>query len=139
MLRRILLAYDGTPPSERALFVAGHLARVEEGEVILLHVYVPPERYATVDGYEDLLESMERVARRMVEDAARQIKELGVPARGEVVSGEPVAEILTRARQWPADVIVMGARGLTQVRELLLGSVSAQVLRAAEVPVLVVP
>jgi nucleotide-binding universal stress UspA family protein len=55
-----------------------------------------------------------------------------------VVTGEPAEEILRLAKERPAEMIVVGARGLGVVKRLLLGSVSDMVLRAAHCGVLIV-
>ena len=53
------------------------------------------------------------------------------------VNGFPVAELIAASRT--ADLIVLGARGITPIQRLLLGSVSSGVLHHAQCPVVVVP
>jgi nucleotide-binding universal stress UspA family protein len=62
MFKRILLTTDGSPAIERALLYAEHLARVEQAQIIVLHAYEPPGRYAGYTGYEQLLERYQAVA-----------------------------------------------------------------------------
>ncbi|HUE86107.1 MAG TPA: universal stress protein [Vicinamibacterales bacterium] len=53
--------------------------------------------------------------------------------------GPVVGEILREAREWPADLIVMGTRGASGFERFILGSVTEKVLRRAAVPVLTIP
>jgi universal stress protein A len=52
--------------------------------------------------------------------------------------GKPAAEIVNAAKEWPADVIVIGSHGRAGVTRVLLGSVAEAVMRHAPCPVLVV-
>jgi nucleotide-binding universal stress UspA family protein len=53
-------------------------------------------------------------------------------------TGDPATEIVTAAREWPADLIVLGSHGRKGVSRLLIGSVAEAVTRRAPCPVLVV-
>ena len=64
---------------------------------------------------------------------------MGVPVSFGVYEGQVVAEILDRARAWPADMLVMGTHGRGGFERWVLGSVTEKVLRKAPCPVLTVP
>jgi nucleotide-binding universal stress UspA family protein len=138
MFRRILLATDGSPVVEREVLYAEHLARVEPAEIIVFHAYEPPARYADYAGYEQLLEQYHVVARALVEDIVNELREDGVLARGEQRIGPAAETIISAADELEVDLIVMGMRGSTNLREII-GSVSTQVLRHARCPVLQIP
>jgi nucleotide-binding universal stress UspA family protein len=125
--------------AERALLYLEHVARVEEAEVIVLHAYQIPDRYATVDGYEALHAQYESIGREIVDDAVAQLQEREVEARGLVLEGESARIILETAAREEISLIVIGTRGPASVAELVVGSVSLEVLRHASCPVLVVP
>jgi nucleotide-binding universal stress UspA family protein len=62
----------------------------------------------------------------------------------DTVLHEPVTkrvadEVLREAKRWEADLIVMGTHGRRGVQRLVLGSDAEQVVRQAEIPVLLVP
>jgi nucleotide-binding universal stress UspA family protein len=82
MFHKIVFAHDGGMLAERALVYLEHVARVEEAEVIVLHVYELPERYATTDGYEALQEQYKAVAQEVVDDAVAYLEEREMTARG---------------------------------------------------------
>jgi nucleotide-binding universal stress UspA family protein len=125
--------------AERALVYLEHVARVEQAEVTVLHVYQLPERYATVEGYEALRAQYEVIGNEIVDDAVAQLQEREVNARGLVLPGDSARVILETAVQEEVSLIVIGTRGPSNMAELVLGSVSVEVLRHAPCPVLVVP
>ena len=139
MFSKILFAHDGGMLAERAMVYLEHIARVEEAEVIVLHAYQPPDRYAAMDGYEALQDQYEAVAQEVVDDAVAYLDERGVVARGLAVAGEGAWVILQTAAEEDVSLIVIGTRGPSSMTELMLGNVSAEVLRRAGCPVLVVP
>lgn len=76
--------------------------------------------------------------RQYANDMARQLSERGMPAEAEVRTGDPAHEILQAARQFGADMIITGSRGLRGADEFLLGSVARNVLLHADASVLIV-
>lgn len=138
MFKRILLATDGSPIVEREVLYAGHMARVEQAEIIVLHAYEPPEGYAGYDGYEQLIERLQVVAQQVVDDVVAELHEDGVQAHGELRTGPAAQAIINAAIDHDVDLIIMGMRGMSNLREML-GSISAQVLRYAHCPVLQIP
>jgi nucleotide-binding universal stress UspA family protein len=125
--------------AERALLYLEHVARVEQAKVIVVHVYQIPERYAAVDGYEALHAQYEAIGHEIVEEAVTQLQEREVEARGLVLEGDSARMIVETAAREEVSLIVIGTRGPSSVAELVLGSVSLEVLRHAPCPVLVVP
>jgi len=136
---RILFAHDGGMLAERALVYLEHVARVEKAEVIVLHVYEIPDQYASSEGYDALVAQYSAVANEVVEDAVTYLHEREVSARGMAMMGDSAPVILQVAAQEDASIIVIGSRGPSSMAELMLGSVSVEVLRHASCPVLVVP
>jgi len=140
MFRRILFAHNGTPAAERALIYLEHLARLETAEVIVLHVYQPPDRYLATSGYEALVAQLEVVASEVVNDTVQLLQRGGVSAVGVVESGNsPASVIVETAADEDVSLIVLGTRGPSKFADLLLGDVSTEVLRNAHCPVFLVP
>lgn len=139
MFRKILLANEGSPAADRALLYVEHLARQGGSEVVVLHAYDVPNRYATTDAYEELRASFEQAAWAVVDDAVEELQKAAVSARGVIREAPAARAILEVAEEEHASLIVLGTRGPSSVAELLLGSVSTEVLRYARCPVMAVP
>lgn len=139
MFRKILFAHDGSSAADRALLYVEHLGRLEEGEVVVVHAYDTPHRYATTDVYDELRETIEKAAWAVVDDAVNELQGAEVLARGVVREGPAARVVLEVADQENASLIVLGTRGPSSTAELLLGSVSTEILRLARCPVMAVP
>jgi len=141
MYKRILVPVDGSETSNRAVVAALQMARENGGRLRLVHAL---DELAYLSGYEysaDLLKAARDQGSRVLEDAQVMAKSAGVPADGKLVEtagrrlGELVAE---EARNWEADLVVVGTHGRRGMSRILLGSGAEQVLRLAPVPVLAV-
>jgi nucleotide-binding universal stress UspA family protein len=139
MFRKILFANEGSPAADRALIFIEHLARVEEAEVVVVHAYQVPNHYVTTDAFEELHSSFEKASWAVVNEAVEELEDVGIVARGTIREGTPAQVILSVASEENASLIVLGTRGPSSAAELLLGSVSTEVLRMARCPVLAVP
>lgn len=157
-LGRILVPFDFSDDAERALETAGALAgTVGTGggaEIDLLHVIAPPmdpDIYVPLHdphrsfSYVELAAEVEKtLAERFATDGhdghdgeGVEGGEGGVAVSVHVRDGHPAATIADFAAERGSDLIVLGSHGLTGLRRFLLGSVSQNVVRAAECPVLV--
>ena len=141
MYKRILVPVDGSETSNRAVVAALQMARENGGRLRLVHAL---DELAYLSGYEysaDLLKAARDQGSRVLEDAQLMAKSAGVPVDAKLVEtagrrlGELVAE---EARNWEADLVVVGTHGRRGMSRILLGSGAEQVLRLAPVPVLAV-
>jgi nucleotide-binding universal stress UspA family protein len=134
--RKILVGYDGSRESEKALEVALAIANTMDSKVEILAVAQPSEPPTAVE-----LEAVIDDARQHYDKALRRIadaaKENGIQVETKIAVGHPAEQIIRRAEQGLADLIVVGRRGITAFEELVMGSVSERVLRYAPCPVLV--
>ena len=140
-MKTLLVPVDGSAGSVHAARFAARLARDAGAAVELLHVYDAPR--VTTLGLtaltRDEIDAMKvRVSRESFERAEEAMAGIEVPFERHVIVGDPVSEIIARAKRIDADLIVIGNRGLSPVEGLLLGSVSARVVREAGCPVTVV-
>lgn len=134
-MKEILLAVDGSEHSTRAARLAGELARRFDATVHIVNVVpearlaAPVVEYAELEnvylGQRDLLRSAgsEIVARASAEVAHAG----GTVGRVTVEIGSPARSIADYADAWEVDCIVMGRRGLGEIKGLLIGSVSHKV------------
>jgi nucleotide-binding universal stress UspA family protein len=134
--RNILVAYDGSPPADAALDEAIGLARSEHALLTLITVVRPPNGMATMAGGEPLARSVHDAYERCLRSATDRVPD-DIGVRHLIVDGTPAHRILDQAKTGHHDLIVMGSRGRGRIAGPLLGSVSAEVLHAAQVPVLV--
>ncbi|GEM87259.1 universal stress protein [Meiothermus granaticius] len=138
MFKQILVGFDGSESSRKALKVALEIAQAFQGEVTLIAVVRPPE-FAELEGeIEGALEEEKSPLAQAFSWAHSAAKEQGVTLHVHRRVGHP-AEVLVRyAEEAHSDLIVLGRRGLTAVQRWMLGSVSERVLRYAHCPVMVV-
>ena len=133
-MHRLLLAYDGSVPSEHAAQQAVELARLKNATVDVLVVgELLPNGYGSVapvaenEIYEDLAKA-----------GVERVRSAGIEAHGHVVWGNPAELIVDTAEKERHDAIVMGHRGLGGLASLLLGSTAKHVIDHAPCSVLIV-
>lgn len=137
MIKKILLAYDGSEPSRKALAAALDLTRKYEAELYVLTVAQPPDFGEDVET-EAIIENSRNYHQRMLTPVRHLVATSGVKAQFEVAVGHPAEQIIYHADRYQVDLIVLGHRGKSLFRRLLLGSVSKQVTQYADRTVLVV-
>jgi nucleotide-binding universal stress UspA family protein len=136
--RQIAVAYDGSPESERALALGAALARRAGARLRLVTAVAPrAAAYPPLDpaAYAQLGELAREEARRQLDAVLEELE--GVRAEGAVRDGEAV-EVLAEDSAGD-DLLICGSRGHGPVKRVLLGSVSARLLRHAACPLVVVP
>jgi nucleotide-binding universal stress UspA family protein len=146
----ILIAYDGSTDADAAIDHAAELFNGEQATVLCVwesFVDVMARTGAGLgfaDGavnFEEMDSASEASARERAEEGARRANRAGLKAQPSVRIREATiaAAILAEASEVDARAIIMGTRGLTGVKSLLLGSVSHAVLQHADRPVVIVP
>ncbi|VVD91684.1 Stress response protein NhaX [Pandoraea eparura] len=147
MTKRILLATDGSESSRRALREAAAFAR--NGDMIrVIHTVEDPVTLVTsafgkLIDLEQVRRDMQREGEEHLARAVLYLREEGLDPQAHLLdlrtTGETVPEAMTReANEWGADIIIVGTHGRSGVRRAMLGSVAEQILRSAEVPVMLV-
>lgn len=145
----ILLAMDGSIYSQRAARLVARLPFKEELKITVLHVLdmaaltQPAELtpLAAIQYGRRMRRDIQRHIRTAERLAARTAKRLATRwprTKGVVVRGDPAEQIIARGKREKADLILLGSRGLSDIRGFLLGSVSHKVATYASCPVLVV-
>ncbi len=134
--RRILVATDFSKTARVAQRSAELLARESGAGLTLAHVVDFPAASYAFDS--ELRQTWIEQARKRLEAAAVRSRAGGVAVRGtELRVGKPWFEVLEIAREVGADLICIGNSGHSRFERLLLGSTAENVIRHAEVPVLV--
>jgi nucleotide-binding universal stress UspA family protein len=138
----LLVALDFSAVADDQLEIVGRLASPNR-EVYLLHVAEPDPSFV---GYEagpdevrhDVAVEFKR-EHEQLHAMADRLREQGHEVNALMVQGPTVQTILEQAEKLEAEVIVVGSHGRGKLFDLVVGSVSAGVIRKSPVPVLVVP
>lgn len=139
---RILVGTDFSPTAAVAVDWAVQLARQQGAHVELVHAvtvppfvpdYVSPGAVAPGPVFD---EEVRRAAQARIDKEAAALREKGIEVDTWLALGTPSTVICDRAAETSALAIVIGTRGLTGLRHLLLGSTSERVVQKAPCPVL---
>jgi nucleotide-binding universal stress UspA family protein len=140
MYERVLVPLDGSELAEAVLPFAEQVAGPLDAEVLLLRVVEPLSPFAglgtggIVEPDSVFLRQLE--AKRYLEAVAGRLQAKGLRARTTLALGTPAPEVVATARAERADLIAMSTHGRGGFKQAIFGSVAAEVLRSAEVPVL---
>ncbi|MEF8814388.1 MAG: universal stress protein [Halovenus sp.] len=135
----LLIAYDGSAPSENAVEHA--IAEHPDKEIILLHVVeVPGGATSASFGLlkEEIKDARGEPKDRISSEIRNRLKEAGIDFQIEIAFGQPAREIVNFAEENDIEHILIGNHGRSGVSRVLLGSVAEKVVRRAPMPVTVV-
>lgn len=141
MYTRILVPVDGSETSTKALSTALQLAREGGARLRLIHAL---DELAYLPGFEypaDLVQTARETAAKVLADGEKAAESAGVKAEAELlnVPGRRLGDVVAEdARNWKADLIVIGTHGRRGLNRVLLGSGAEQIVRTAPVAVLTV-
>ena len=143
MFERILVPLDGSEHSINALKKAIQIAEKHEGKITLLHAYTThvvslPKEYVMTETTPETVDISSEVGANILADAEAKAENAGVQVETLLAMGQPVEKIVEASESGKFDLIVIGARGLSPIKEILLGSVSHGVASHARCPVLIV-
>lgn len=135
---RILLATDGSKDAAAATAFLRELPLPALSKLRVMTAVSFPTFVLEPPPVREFKSSVLEDARRVVDEARAMLAPRGFEIETDVVIGSPRDEISRMAREWNADLVVVGARGLGRIKRFLLGSVSLAVARHVSCPVLVV-
>lgn len=138
----LLVAVDFSPVTEAQIDAVRRLAAPGR-RVFVIHVAEPNPDFVGFEGgpdeVRDQIAEEFRDEHRRVRAVAAELRAAGLEATALLVQGPTVATILAQADRLEADAIIVGSHGRGAIFDLVVGSVSAGVIRRSTVPVLVVP
>jgi nucleotide-binding universal stress UspA family protein len=146
-LRRIVIGFDASSNAQRAVELVAKLVAPPDGRVTLITVaemLTPSSRGPSVAGIRSTLAreirrintESSKAATKALNRAAAELDRSGWRTRTRLLTGEPLRELMTAVGDADPQLLVVGARGTSGVRQLLLGSVAEGVLNRSPVPVL---
>ncbi|MCU0537663.1 MAG: universal stress protein [Hydrococcus sp. Prado102] len=155
--KKILVAVDYLTSTSELFEAALQLAKDCNSHLVLFHCLQEPISgmpeflaHAGMGAYsgvysQEIIELEEQVVREATEELqtwlgtlVEKAKEAGIEATSDYLTGEPGRQICAFAKEWGADLILVGRRGRRGLSELLLGSVSNYVIHQAHCAVLVI-
>lgn len=145
MLKKILVPTDFSDNAKNALDYAMHLAEKTKAELVLFHAFYAPAVDAQMPGsmMASLVKEEEEISieklKLLVKEVQLQKDFSKIKYKTIATLGFAVEEIINVSEDQKVDLIVMGTKGASGWKELLLGSNTANVIGKSVVPVLVIP
>ena len=151
-MKKVLIALDYDPTAQKVAEAGFSLAKSLKAEVILLHVINESANYSTpghfpimgYTGYVDVsptvLESAEGLRNAALQYLDKTRQHLGDKSIETLVADGGFAEtILKSAKEVHADIIVIGSHSQKWLENILMGSVTEEVLKASSIPLYIIP
>jgi nucleotide-binding universal stress UspA family protein len=145
----VVIGYDGSDDARRAVDLAAGALRADAALVVnVWRIRVTATQPGAPFGApsppsETELQRSEQAARQLAEEGAARAREAGLSAEAAVARGATAGEVATvlceLAEERDATLVVVGRRGHSRLREVVLGSVSNAAVHDGRRPVLVVP
>lgn len=145
MVKKILMAIDRSGYKERITTFTISLAKALGAEVTAVHVIDRSSFEPAADAYGNYMgvqigleEDLRKQAEELLSEAEQFGKKEGVKVDKEVIVASPSAAIIDYAKMNNVDLITVGTKGMTGLKQFLLGSVANNVITHAHCPVLAV-
>lgn len=143
MYKKILVPVDGSAPSMLGLLEAIKIAKSQGSQIQLVHVVNELIMSAgEAPMYlEPIIESLREQGKNVLAKAERTVREHALEpttALIESIGGRAADRVIEQAKQWHADLIVIGTHGRRGLKRLAMGSDAELIVRLSPVPVLLV-
>lgn len=149
-MKKVLIGIDYNPNSEGVVRKGYELAKKLGAEVCLIHVLADVSYYGVnypsfmgYEGYNEMavdlnvISELREVARDYVETAAKHLNDPQVSTH--MTEGPTSSAILTYAKEWNADMIVLGTHSHSVLEKVLMGTTASHILEKTEIPVYLIP
>ncbi|HBU82514.1 MAG TPA: universal stress protein [Paenibacillus sp.] len=142
MFENIIVAIDQAEITNKILDATVEIARNKQTQVTLINVsqeYVSNGMiYVPENFLEEILNEIEKASLKQLQQAKSKLESAGINPKTVHLKGNPAHEILKYARDTDQQLIIIGSRGLSGIKEMMLGSVSHKVSQLSNCPVLIV-
>lgn len=145
IFQKILVPLDGSEHSRKALEASIQLAKKLNSKLTLLTVYSAtnvsiPEPELSAKARQSVMtqQNVRDSCEEILVEAEQKVRSETIEVGSEVAEGNAVDVIVKKSKEGKFDLIVMGARGLSTLKKIFIGSVSEGVIKKAPCPVLVV-
>lgn len=139
--RKIVVAYDGSPNSKKALQFGGEIAKELGADLTLVSVI--DDDFSIFGGefdvreFQQMQQAREDFGKKALADGTAQADKLGLKVTTALLIGNPAEELIQYGQRENVYLIVVGSRGLGGFKSLVLGSVTQNILSHSSIPVLV--
>lgn len=140
MLKKILVAFDGSPQSYQAFDFALEISKLCPGaapEIFIISVAQPPEPIDIVE-VDAVIDSATQHYEELFKGLREKARERNLEIKTEVVVGHPADQIVKYAKNKKCDMVIVGQKGKSKIESWLLGSVSKRVATYAPCTVTIV-
>lgn len=141
MVKDVLVPYDGSDPSKRALDFGLELAKLYSAKInvmtcVMIHPQVDPVMSVA---YVETLKIQKQEAQKTLSGLESKLRQANISFKSDVLESVSITDaILSYSESNSIDLIVMGSRGLGGFKKMLLGSVASGVSQHSKCPVLIV-
>ena len=147
MFKKILVPLDGSKSAIAALNIACEVATRFQSHITLLHVaslgtVLPMKRFEKTQHIspheiQKMIMSSREAGFNILDQGQQILEGSGIPVKTILKDGYPATEIVRIARDRNLDLIILGARGVSQIKELRIGRTSEQIVRNAPCTVMI--
>jgi nucleotide-binding universal stress UspA family protein len=134
----VLLSFDGSEFSRKALARACELAKLEDSRITAVYVIPRYEEMIEFLATSLIRENLQHDAEKIMEKAKAFAMEYGVEINTEIASGDEADEIVAAAKRLNSDLIIRATHGWSGINRAIIGSVAERVFINSPCPVLVV-
>lgn len=144
MYKRIIVPVDGSSTANLGLKEAIDIAKLQGSTLRLVHVvneFIIDYSYTAGTYSPNLIESLRELGQKVLDEAEAVARKAGVATTRvmlETIGGRAAGLIVQQAKEWGANLIVMGTHGRRGFARLAMGSDAEEVVRTAGIPVLLV-
>jgi nucleotide-binding universal stress UspA family protein len=136
--RSILLSYDGSEFSKRALAKACELSKLDGSEVTALYVIPHYEEMVEFFSTSFIKDNLRNDAEKIMEKARTMSRDYGVKIKTEITEGDEAEKTVEAAKRLKNDLIIRGTHGWTGLNKAIMGGLTERVIVNSPCPVLVV-
>lgn len=144
MSRKIVVGFDGSPASQRALDFAITRAKAQGDSIVIAHVlewspysFLTPEELA--ERHKRRKNELERAEKAILAPMAARVQEQGIPVTTSLKYGHIAETLVQIAKNEDAALIMIGRMGHSGLSSRIFGSVAGTLAQVAPVPVTIVP
>jgi nucleotide-binding universal stress UspA family protein len=136
LFSHVLIPYDGSELSIKSLDKALEFAKLDQSmKITVLHIVSIPPRTMHMSLYNQYKQSILDEAEEIIQPAKAKLAEIENQSQALVKEAPSFISILKFAKEWDCDLIIMGSRGLSGIKEFL-GSVSHLIIQKSPIPVM---